>query len=143
MSAYTNPAISDFKAYFTRDFTLGGATGVQDLDITNALTDASITVNSDLFCTQANFTVGSLLLAAHFLTLSLRASSQGLNGQFTWLQSSKSVGSVSESFAIPQHILDNPYLAMLSRTYYGAKYLFMIMPYMYGQVFVLCSDTNP
>lgn len=141
---YTNPQVSDFKTYFYRDFNYGpNSNTVTNTDITNALTDASVFINPVLFNTQAIYNTGFLLLAAHFLVMSLRASSQGVNGQFPWMQSSKGVGSVSEGFTIPDRILANPEFAMLSKTYYGAKFLFMVLPQLTGVMFSVCSRTNP
>jgi hypothetical protein len=49
---------------------------------------------------------------------------------------------VNESYSIPQHILDNPILAMLSKTNYGAKYLSMVLPRIVGQVFIVAGETQ-
>lgn len=143
MSAYTDPSVDDFKVYFVRDFPYGATVAsVMDADITKALNDSSINLNPNLFDSQGIYTVGFLNLAAHFLVLNLRASSQGIAGQYTWLQSSKSVGSVNESFNIPQRILDNPEFAMLSKTTYGAKYLYMVLPQLSGQAFTVAGRTH-
>jgi hypothetical protein len=144
--AYTIPAVSDFKAMFFRDFPYGGTNGdlttVQDQDIVQGINDAGINFNPNLFADQSSFNTGYLLLSAHFMVLNLRNSSQGINGQYPWMQSSKSVGSVSESFQIPQRILDNPEYAMLSKTTYGSKFLFLVLPQLTGQMFSVCGRTN-
>lgn len=143
--AYTVPTIADFKAYFVRDFPYGTdpKTSVIDQDITNALADSGVNFNESLFSDQANFNIGYLLLTAHFLVMTLRASSQGTSGQFSWLQNSRNVGSVSEGIAIPQRILDNPEFAYLSKTNYGAKFLMFILPQLSGQIFIVCGGTTP
>lgn len=144
MNPYTQPQISDFKAYFTRDFIYGSdPTTVEDSDISNAFIDATMMVNPAFFPNQAAYNVGFLWLAAHFLVTNLRASSQGAKGEFSWLISSKSVGSVSEGFTIPQSILDNPVVALISTTYYGTKYLLYILPQLIGNVFTVYGDANP
>lgn len=141
--SYTNPSVSDFKARFARDFPFGSAMSqVMDSDITNAFADAEVNLNPELWENQANYTTGYLLLSAHFLVTNIRASSQGINGNFEWLVSSKGVGSVSESFSIPDRVMKNPYLAMLSKTNYGAKYLMMILPQLTGQVFITAGSTQ-
>lgn len=144
---FTIPAVSDFKIQFYRDFPYGGTNGdlttVQDQDITRAIENASINFNQDLFSDQVSFNNGFLLLTAHFLVMNLRASSQGMNGKFPWLQQSKGVGSVSESFAIPQRILDNPEFAMLAETNYGAQFLMLTIAQLSGQVFVVRGATLP
>jgi hypothetical protein len=140
---YTAPTVSDFKTYFVRDFPYGTEqTSVTDADITKALTDAGINFNPALWATQATYSIGYMLLAAHFMVMSFQSSSQGISGQFSWLESSKSVGSVSEGFTIPQRILDNPEFAWLSKTNYGAKYLMLVMPQLAGQMYVVCGGTK-
>lgn len=143
MGSYTDPSVDDFKAYFARDFTYGATTAtVMDSDITTGLADSTVFINPDLFESQNSYSTGFLLLAAHFMVLSLRAANQGLSGQYPWVQQSKGVGSVNESFAIPQRIMDNPEFAMLTKTYYGAKYLFLVLPALSGQMFAVCGRTH-
>lgn len=143
---FTIPTIADFKNMFFRDFPYGGndvdLSTVQDQDIAQAINDAGINFNEALFSDQSSFNTGYLLLTAHFMVMNLRASSQGISGQYSWLQSSKGVGSVSEAFAIPDRILENPELAMLSKTQYGAKFLFLILPQLTGQIFTVFGRTN-
>jgi hypothetical protein len=113
-----------------------------DQDITNALADAAASINDELFVSQEAYTSGYLNLAAHFLVMSLRASSQGIAGSYSFLEASKSVGSVSQSVSIPQQILDHPVLSMLAKTNYGAKYLALVLPYLAGRVFTVCGATS-
>ncbi len=143
--AYNNPSIADFKAYFTRDFPYGTdpETSVLDSDIAKAFGQTNIGINPALFSDQSAYTTGYLLLSAHWLVIDLRMASQGINGQFSFLESSKSVGSVSQSFAIPQRILDDPYMAMLAKTNYGAKYLQLLLPQLAGQMFIAYGGTRP
>lgn len=141
---YTNPSATDFKNYFVRDFPYGvDTTEVMDSDITSALADANFNFNPALFANQSAYTLGFLLLAAHYLVLNLRASSQGISGQYSWLQTSKGVGSVNEGITIPQRILDNPEFAMLSKTNYGAKFLSFILPQLCGNIFSVQGGTRP
>lgn len=145
MAAYQNPSVADFKNYFSRDFPFGEdiETSVTDADITKAMTQTVVSINQGLFCNQPSYTIGFQLLTAHFLVLNLRSSSQGINGQYSFLESSKSVGSVSQSFSIPQRILDNPLWAMFMKTNYGAMYIEMIFPMLTGQVFTVMGTTLP
>lgn len=142
--AYDYPSVADFKAYFQRDFPYGTdpATSVLDIDITKAMSEANFNFNSSFYATQENFNIGFLYLTAHYLVTDLRASSQGISGQFTWLESSKSVGSVSQSFSIPQRIMDDPNFAWLMKTNYGAKYLMLLLPQMVGNMFSVCGRTH-
>ena len=141
--AYTYPTIGEFKTYFDRDFPYGVTNEfVKDSDISKGLDLAFVNFNIELFANQQSFTIGYLLLSAHYLVTNLRASSQGISGQFTWLESSKSVSSVSQSFAIPPDILSNPYISMLMKTTYGAKFIELIYPSLVGQVFTSMGKTT-
>lgn len=141
--AYTDPSVADYKAYFTRDFPYGStASTVMDSDITKALAEAAFNINQGLFGSQGEYSLAFMYLTAHYLVSDLQASSQGVSGQYSWLQTAKAAGSVSESFQIPQKILDNPYLAMLSKTRYGAKYLSLLLPRITGQIFAVAGRTH-
>lgn len=140
---YTNPTVADFKGYFTRDFPYGATPDtVQDADIQRGIDETALVINPALMGTQAFYTTCFLYLAAHMMVLNLRASSQGIAGNYDWLINSKGVGNVSEGISIPQRILDNPELAMLAKTPYGAKYLNLILPYLSGQVFTVHGRTH-
>jgi hypothetical protein len=146
--AYTFPAISDFKSQFVRDFPYGGAAGdpnksILDGDINVALTLAGYNINQGLWPDQTSFNLSFLYLSAHYLVLNIRNSSQGLNGQFNWAQNSKAAGPVSEAFTIPQRVIDNPELMMLTKTNYGAMYLQLALPQLVGNVFTVCGRTKP
>jgi hypothetical protein len=143
--AYLNPSVADFKSYFDRDFPYGTdmATSVLDSDIGKAFVMVNVNVNQALFADQSAYTVGYLLLAAHYLVMNLRASSQGINGQFAFLEQSKGVGGVNQSSSIPQRILDNPEWSILAKTNYGAQFLQLVLPQMGGQVFIAYGSTRP
>lgn len=142
---YFAPTIGDFKAYWTRDFPYSADPneGVTDTDINKAYGQTAFNINPGLFATQEQYTLGYLLLAAHYLVTDLRMASQGLSGQYNWAEQSKSVGSVSQSFAIPPKLMENPYFMMLSRTNYGAKYLELIMPQLAGAFGIAYGRTLP
>jgi hypothetical protein len=142
--AFTVPTIDDFKDAFDRDFPFDPDMnkGVRDKDITNAINDASYAINEGLFSEQAIYTRAFLLLAAHSLVTNLRNSSKGLAGGFSWLTSSKGVGSVSESYSIPDQVLQNPYLGLLAKTSYGARYLEMVAPLLAGNIAIVGGGTQ-
>ncbi len=143
--AYVYPSVDQFKSYFFRDFPYGTdiATNVVDADIAKAFQQANINFNEDFWANQASFEVGYFYLAAHYLCVDFAASSQGLASTFAWVEQSKSVGNVSQSFAIPQRILDNPELAIYATTRYGAKFLSLILPQLSGQIFAVHGTTRP
>lgn len=142
--AYENPSVADFKAYFVRDFPYGTDvdTSVTDADIAKAYQQVNVNINQGLFDSQAAYTLGYLLLAAHYLVTDLIAG-QGVNGAANWVEQSKSVGNVSQSFAIPQYILDNPLLSLFSKTNYGMQFLQLILPQLPGQMFISYGSTRP
>lgn len=143
--AYNNPSVADFKNQFMRDFPYGTdpSISVIDADITSAFQLVNFNINQGLFPDQGSYTYGYNLLAAHFLVTNLRASSQGINGQYNFLQQGKGAGPVNETFAIPQRILDNPELSMLAKTNYGAQFLTVILPQLAGNMFIACGTTLP
>jgi hypothetical protein len=143
--AYENPSVADFKAQFVRDFPYGSNinTSVTDTDIASAYRFTNIQINQELWSNQSAYSLGYLLLSAHYLVLNLRSASQGTNGQWAWLEQSKSVGQLNASFAIPQRVLDNPNFATLTKTNYGAEYLALLWPQLSGQMFTVVGSTRP
>jgi hypothetical protein len=147
MSAYTDITVTDFQNYFVRDFQYGSTQEyVMDQDVQNAIAEAQLwmdAVGAGLYGTQNLYTLCFLFLAAHNLVMNLRASTQGINGQFNYIQSGKGVGPVSESFAVPDWIKDDPNMNMLSKSNYGAKFLAQTVPLLRGQIFNVWGGTNP
>lgn len=143
--AFVAPTIAQFQAQFIRDFPYGTDpnTSVLDVDILNAFNLTDITINQGMWSNQTSFQIAYGYLSAHFLVLNLRASSQGLNGQYNWAQNAKGVGGVNESFSIPQRILDNPDFMAYTKTNYGAQYLNLLWPQLSGQIFTVCGTTQP
>ncbi len=141
--------VSEFKTHFFRDFPYapsGSPTDTNyiiDLDITKALSEASLGFNRDLFSETDEIKLAFLYLTAHYLVIDIANSSSGLAGTFQGYVSSKSVGSVSESYTIPQWILDNPIYSMFSQTRYGNKYLSMVATRAIGNVGIVGGATLP
>lgn len=151
--AYVVPTATDFKAQFVRDFpyaptpVVGGGDEslkyVMDADINSALLMAGANINEDLFGSQGLYTMSYCLLAAHYLVMNIRASSEGLRNQYEWNEIQKSGGSVQASFNIPDSVKKSPYLSMLTKTTYGAQYLSLILPYLCGHVAVVEGASTP
>jgi hypothetical protein len=149
--AYTTPAVSDFKGFFTRDFPYavttagaGDATSpgkVQDADINTGLTLASVNINPAMFATQQLFTTAFLYLAAHYMVINLRNSMQGVASKYNWLTVNRSVGNVTEGYEIPERVRKSPILSTLCTTTYGSQYLSMILGQLIGnyQSFHRCT----
>lgn len=143
--AFSNPSVSDFKNQFVRDFPYGTDpnTSILDADIASAFQYTNVNINQALFCDQGTYTLAYNLLSAHYLVINMRSSSQGINGQYNFLQASKGAGSVNESFSLPQRVLDNPYWSMLSKTNYGARYLEILLPQLTGNMYIAYGTTLP
>lgn len=143
--AFNNPSVADFQNQFFRDFNYGTDVNnnVLNRDIANAFVMTNITINPALWADQASYSLGYLLLSAHFMVLSLRSSSQGINGQFNWAQNSKTVGPVTESFEIPERIKNNPDFMQYYKTNYGAAYMALLWPLLCGQMFTVAGHTKP
>ncbi len=118
-------------------------TRVRDADIDGGIADAAYNVNQDLFSTEAGFQRAFLYLAAHCLCERMLAAGQGIRSRYNWLTSAKTVGDLSESFQIPKDILENPYLAAISKTRYGAMYLQIVTPLLVGNMMTSFRVTLP
>lgn len=149
--------VSDFKTRFYRDFLYktvqeGGEPlqadpdYVQDQDIANAFTDAQALLNQALFSSDTQITSGYLYLTAHCLALNLvAADSGGINstGTGAFPVASRSVGSVSESYQVPDAYKDDPILAQYAQTAYGQKYLAMVLPRLRGNMTIAFGGALP
>lgn len=142
--AFVNPTVDEFKTFFARDFPYGSTPEfVMDQDITKAFIQTNVSIYAG-FPTQEVYSLAYEYLAAHFLTLNLQASSQGVAGTGSpGLTTSKSVGSVSEGFQIPDIYMKNPTFAAFSKTKYGQMYFELIYPYLVGAMTVVRGSTRP
>lgn len=106
----------------------------QDEDILNAYNEAKVNFNENLFPNKETALMVFLYLAAHYLTVDFN-NALGI-GQLG-ITTSKSVGSVSESYTIPNWLLNNSALSPYATTGYGIKYASLIRPYLIGNVMVV------
>lgn len=145
--------VSDFKSHFVRDFDYAiplGMTGspyecqksyVMDADITKAFSEAAINFNEGLFGDDDSLRITFLYLAAHYLCIDLQAANQGLGSAGLFPAVSRSVGSVSESYNMPEWAND-PILGYFATTRYGQKYVSLIKPLLIGNVAVYEGATT-
>ena len=107
---------------------------ISDMDISKAFVEAKINFNPKLFegCEQAK--TAFLYLAAHYLVIDLNNAQNPFALGGMGLVSSKSVGSVSESYAIPQWVTNDKNLGLYAQTGYGLKYLSLILPRLHGNI---------
>ena len=139
---------SDFKARFTRDFPYYSGVGcskefVTDDDITKAYSEAQMNFNPGLFDNDNDLMLCFLYLAAHYLCTDFQMAGQGLSSVGYNPVSSRSVGSVSESYAIPEWIQKDPILSAFSTTRYGQKYISLIKGLLIGNVGIAMGATTP
>lgn len=146
--------VDDFKTWFHRDFSYYTPAGetesiadcasnyVTDYDITKAMTEASINFNVSLFSESAQLMTTFLYLSAHYLVNDIQTSGDGLRSSGQFPVSSRSVGSVSESYAVPEWMIKDPNLSFYSTTRYGQKYLSLIKPLLIGNVVVYTGATT-
>ena len=106
----------------------------QDADILEAVAEANVNFNEGLFSDEATKKLVFLFLVAHYLTLDFNIA---LGVAQIGLTTSKSVGSVSESYSLPNWLINNPALSSYATTPYGIKYASLIRPYLVGNVFVV------
>ncbi len=143
------PSVADFKAQFTREFVYGASLDkVQDNDIQRAINEASIAFNPGLWdgatplgsTTELNIVY--LYLSAHFMTLNIQGAGglssvnrgRGVKSAGGGTIQSKSVGSVSVTYVIPEDIQNSPILGQFMRTDFGQKYLTLLTPRLVGNV---------
>ena len=111
----------------------------QDSDIQEAINEAFVNFNEGLFKDEATAKLVFLYLTAHYLTLDFNIA---LGNAQIGITTSKSVGSVSESYSIPQKLQDRPILAQYLTTSYGIKYASLIYPYLIGNFFIAKGTTT-
>jgi len=112
----------------------------QDSDILNAVAEASVNFNEGLFKDQSTAKLVFLYLVAYYLTIDFQNAMSPMGGG--GIVQSKSVGSVSESYAIPQWMLNNPSYGMYAVNGYGRKYLSLIRPYLLGTIILSKGRTT-
>jgi len=132
--------LENFKTRFDRDFNFGpGKEAVRDVDVNNALAEANSVFNEALWDSDESV-VAFLFAAAHCLVLNLQASGglsaselgQGAESRGGGVIQAKSVGGVSVTYVIPEHIAQSPILSQFMRTDYGQRYLQMLVPRLVG-----------
>lgn len=107
---------------------------ITDADISRAFTEAKVNFNPSLFKSCEAVNMIFCYLAAHYLVIDLNNAQNPLALGFMGFTQSKSVGSVSESYGIPQWMLNNQVYSGYAQTGYGRKYLSLIAPYMVGNI---------
>lgn len=105
---------------------------ILDEDITKAFAEAQVGLNQSLYTSDANIRMGYLYLTAFYLVNDIRASRQGVSSSGDYPVNSRTVGSVSESYSVPDYYLKNPTYAFYTKNAYGLKFLNLIWPMLRG-----------
>lgn len=142
---------AQFKAFFTRDFPYPPTSAtpstdpcyVQDADINKAFLESQAVFNQGLFGNDATITLAYFYLTAHYLVNDLRTAQAGLESTGNYPVASRSVGSVSESYQIPDAYKDDPLLGFYTTTQYGQKYLSIVLPNLVGNMAGVAGATHP
>lgn len=118
---------------------------VLDADIQRAFDEAKMTFNQGLISdgTTASITMAFLYVSAHYLVNDIRTSKASLSGDGFNPVQSRTVGSVTESYMIPDRYKRSPIIIFYSKSGYGQKYLAMILPAMVGNIQVAAGWTTP
>ena len=115
---------------------------VLDADIERSFLEAGMNFNQGLFGEDAQITLGFLYLSAHYLVMDLRAAQKGVNSSTENPINSRSVGSVSESYSIPEWVTKDKILNYYTKSSYGMKYLSFILGRMTGNVQAIQGATR-
>jgi len=136
-----NPDLFHDLSYFFKKEPLELVAKEANLDIeglrykvVKAFKEAIVNFNPGLFSTDDQLEVCYLYLAAHYLVNDIQTAQQGVNSTGYAPVNSRSVGSVSESYTLPDWMAQDPYLSNFTTTRYGQKYLSMIKPLLIGNV---------
>ena len=147
-----NLTVSDFKSYFDRAFPYGGSTSaVQDSDIEKAFAQACAVFNPAIYPVFPSPTadidqpqvIAYLYLTAHYIVQDIKMGQEGLSSSGEFIVSSKSVGSVSVGYGIPEKFLSDPNFSYFITTTFGLKYLSLTTPYLVGNVSMVTGCTTP
>ena len=103
---------------------------ISESDIQRAFAEAKTVFPLNLMPDNATAKLLYLYLTAHYLVIDINNALNSLSMGFQGFTQSKSVGSVSESYGIPQWILNNPVYGQFAQTGFGRKYLSLLMPYL-------------
>lgn len=110
---------------------------LSDDDITKAIGEMSLAI-SDVF-SEEDLAIVQYYLTAYYLVLDIKNAQAGLDSNaYASFVSSKSVGSVSESYGIPSWVNTDPMLSLYLDNGYGKKYLTYLIPRITG-MFILSA----
>ena len=103
---------------------------ITDEDIQKAMSQAVNNCNEYFGETDEEKQNIYLHLIAFYLVMDMKNAQVGINGGVAGAVTSTHVGDVSESYAIPQWMLNDPMYSIFAQNGYGLKYLSLIAPYL-------------
>lgn len=107
---------------------------ITDEDISRAFVEAKINFNPNLFSSCEEMRMTYCYLAAHYLVIDLNNAMNPFSLGKMGFVTSKHVGSVSESYGLPQWVLNDSKLSLYAQTGFGLKYLSLITPKLAGNI---------
>lgn len=114
---------------------------INDTDIEKAIGEMTAMLPVARF-EEPTLTLAQLYLTAHCLCNDIKTSNAGLASQISFPVQSKSAGSISESYGIPQKFLQSPLYAFYITSQYGLKYLALLMPRIIGNISIAYGWTQ-
>lgn len=145
---FNSVSVDDFKEYFDRHFPFAPDKDpdnlgyIRDKDIEIAFQQAQVNFNSGIWDDNDSAKIAYLFLTAHYLCMDMRMAQSGLASSGAFTMSSKSVGDVSASYAIPEAFMNSPILNYLTSTEFGLKYLSLLYPRTIGSATVVLGTTT-
>jgi Protein of unknown function (DUF4054) len=147
------PAVSDFEAYFTREFNYGeGADFVQDNDVQRAINDALGLFNVSIWPDTTTQQTAFFYLAAHMLWTNIqnagglgpgKGPTGGLSTTGAGFIETKAAGSLSVGYAeIAERIKNSPILSQFMQSPFGQKYLVYLWPRITGVIYITAPATQ-
>ena len=134
--------VTEFKAFFDRgQFVYGDILpDIRDKDIEEALSEAQLTYNEDLYPDEDTCKKALYYLSAHYLTLDIEMTDG--QGQPNFMQTSRSVDGISESVHVPDWMMQGDFY-QYATTSYGQKFLMLSKPYLDGAIVSVQGGTRP
>lgn len=112
-------------------------------DIQRAMDEADCIFNPNLAGNENQKLQQYMYLTAHFLCLDKRMIATGISGESKGQVTSVSVGSVSESYQIPEAWTSNMMFFPFTTTSYGLMFLSFVTPSLVGNVAIVQGATLP
>lgn len=117
---------------------------LSDADIEKAIDESKLNFNKDLFAEEkCAARIPFMYLVAYYLVIDIKNGMTGIGSNaYAAYVGSKSVGNVSESYAIPAWVQNDPELGLYMDNGYGKKYLTYLIPRTSGFFYLAKGGTT-